>query len=186
MNSNWIHFGHVSLIYIYIYVYLCIFICMYINHLYWLFRNLFDSMMHKNWKKCAVCSKRTQFSKSIFCASFFSSPSQQKTSKTAIFSLFSIRHQITLTNWYIYIYIYVIIMISDDFWWFPWFPWFLLISLISVDFSWFLVISRDFSWFLLISLISRDFPWFPWFLVISLISRDFLDFSWFLWFQLDF
>jgi hypothetical protein len=150
---------------LYTYVYVCIFICLYMNHLHWLFRNLFDSMMHKNWKKCAACSKTTQFSKSIFRTSFFSSPSQQKTSKTAIFSLFSIRHQITLTNWYKYY--------NNDFW------WFLLISLISVDFS----------WFLLISLISCDFlvfSWFPWFLVISLISRDFLDFSWFLWFQLDF
>ncbi len=150
---SWTVIGCISVT-CHLYIYLCI--CMYINHLHRLFRNLFDRMMLKNWKKCAVCSKRTQFSKSIFRASFFSSPSQQKTSKTAIFSLFSIRHQMTLTNWYIYY--------NNDFW------WFLMISLISVDFL-------DFCWFLVISCDFLDFSWFPWFLVISLISRDFFDFN---------
>jgi hypothetical protein len=77
-----------------------------------------------------------------------------------------------LISWFL-----VISVISRDFRDFPWFPWFLVISLISRDFSWFLVISDDFWWFLMISMISDDFWWF---LMISMISDDFWWFPWFL------
>ena len=68
-------------------------------------------------------------------------------------------------------------MISIHFSWFLLIPTGLLISLIPLDFTWFLLISLDFTWF---HLISPDFSWFLLISMISMISVISVDLSWFL------